>query len=445
AERKAKPLASNWRLALTPLTAGIAALLLLLAAGGWSMLGGRLTKPARVAHLSIVVLPFANLSSDPAQDYFADGITENLTTELSRIKDSFVIASNTAFAYKGKNVDAKEIGKELGVRYVLEGSVQRDQNRVRVNAQLVDAETGAHLWADRFEENITDLFKLQDQVVAQLANGLGWALTKVEAEKAARSANPDAIDLTLRGWYLENSSFGRPPNEAREMLHQARASFERALQIDPTDVAALNGTAVTNFFDFLNGWGDPGTDYDAKVLGQANRAISLAPDYPDVYSTKAIYLALTRRADEALGAADAGLALNPNIPYLYQARGLAENSLGRYEPAKADFERALRLSPRDPTIGFWHVDLGDAEINLGRFDAAIDEYRKALDMGLQAYFVHTNLAAAYALAGKTEEAKTALAEARRLNPAITVKWMKEHGPNLPAVFDGLRKAAMAEE
>ena len=143
------------------------------AAGGWYVLGGRMEKPAQAAHLSIVVLPFANLSGDPSQDYFADGVTENLTTELSRIRDSFVIARNTAFTFKGKSVDAKEIGKELGVRYVLEGSVQRDQNRVRVNAQLIDAETGAHLWADRFEEDVADLFKLQDQVVARLASSLG--------------------------------------------------------------------------------------------------------------------------------------------------------------------------------------------------------------------------------------------------------------------------------
>ena len=126
--------------------------------------------PAEAAHLSIVVLPFTNLSNDPAQDYFADGITENLATDLSRIRNSFVIARNTAFTFKGKSIDAKEIGKELGVRYVLEGSVQRDQNRVRVNAQLIDAETGAHLWAERFEEDASDLFKLQDQVVARLAN-----------------------------------------------------------------------------------------------------------------------------------------------------------------------------------------------------------------------------------------------------------------------------------
>jgi adenylate cyclase len=440
----AKAVASKLRMGSAPLAAAIAALLLLAALGGW-YINERAPKPVEAAHLSIVVLPFANLSGDPSQDYFVDGVTENLTTELSHIKGGFVIARNTAFTYKGKSIDAREIGKQLGVRYVLEGSVQRDQNRVRVNAQLIDAETGAHLWADRFEEDAADLFKLQDQVVAQLASSLNVALTKAEAEKGARSGNPDAIDLTMRGWYLFNSLFDRPPDEGRDILHKARTQFERALQIDPTDVDALNGTAVTYFFDFINGWGEPGTDYDAKVLGQANRAISLAPDYPNVYSIKAVYLALTHRAEEARRSAGAGLALNPNIPYLYQARGLADNSLGRYEQAKADFERAIRLSPRDPTIGFWHLDLGDAEINLGRFDASIDEYRKALDMGLRAYFLHTNLAAAYAHAGKMDEAKAELAEARRLNPAITIKWMKEHSPNLPAVFDGLRKAGLPEE
>ena len=153
-----------------------------------------------------MVLPFANLSGDPAQDYFADGITENLTTDLSRIRNSFVIARNTAFTYKGKSVDAKEIGKELGVRYVLEGSVQRDQNRVRVNAQLIDAESGAHLWADRFEEDVADLFKLQDEMVARLANTLGIELVKAEADKGARSKNPDAVDLTMRGWALARPS-----------------------------------------------------------------------------------------------------------------------------------------------------------------------------------------------------------------------------------------------
>jgi adenylate cyclase len=206
------------RSARAPLAAGIAGLLVVIALGVWYFLfayrsttvttnppapvASNAAAPAEAAHLSIVVLPFSNLSNDPNQDYFADGVSENLTTELSRIRNSFVIARNTAFTFKGKNVDAKEIGKELAVRYVLEGSVQRDQNRVRINAQLIDAQSGAHLWADHFEEDIADLFKLQDQVVARLTNALGFQLVKAEADKSARSRNPDSVDLTMRGKVL---------------------------------------------------------------------------------------------------------------------------------------------------------------------------------------------------------------------------------------------------
>jgi adenylate cyclase len=436
-----KALASKPRWVSAPLAAAVAALVLL-AAAGWFAFGGRLMKTAQAQHLSIVALPFVNLSGDPSQDYFADGITENLTTALSRITGSFVIARNTAFTYKGRSVDAKEIGKELGVRYVLEGSVQRDQNRVRVNAQLVDAESGAHLWADQFDEDVADLFKLQDEVVARLARSLDLALTKAEAEKG-RSKNPDAVDLTMRGINL----FVNCHTEYRDCIHEARGLFERALEIDPNDAEALAGSAETYFNDWFNGWGDPGTDYDAKILGPANRAIALAPDDPYVYYQKAEYLSLSGRDREGFDTADAGLAVNPNDVLLYTPRAVAENSLGRYEQAKADVERAMRLSPHDrDLVGTWHVILGDAEISLGHFDAAIEAYRKALDLGMQgAFFAHTNLAAAYAHAGKMDEAKTQVGEARRLNPAITVKWMKEHTPNLPAVFDGLRKAGLPEE
>jgi adenylate cyclase len=328
---------------------------------------------------------------------------------------------------------------------VLEGSVQRDQNRVRVNAQLIDAETGAHLWADRFEEDVADLFKLQDEVVARLAGSLDWALAEAEAGKGARTKNPDVIDLTMRGWTLSWRANQQPPKEQRGSLDEARTLFDRALQIDPNDADALAGSAYSYVLYYFFGLGDAGTDYEAKVLGQANRAIALDADNLRAYLAKASYLGLSRRFEEALGVTDAGLTINPNFVPLYVARAHVENSLGRHEQAKADAERAMRLSPRDPLVGILHVDVGDAEISLGHFDAAIAEYRKALDSGQRGFFVYTNLAAAYANAGKMDEAKAALAEARRLNPAITVKWMKEHTPNLPAVFDGLKKAGLAEE
>ena len=272
----ARALASKRRWVSAPIAAAIAALAFLAAASGWYMLGGRLTKPAEAAHLSIVVLPFTNLSNELSQDYFADGITENLTTDLSRIPNSFVIARNTAFTYKGRSVDAKEIGKELGVRYVLEGSVQRDQNRVRVNAQLVDAESGAHLWADRFEEDVADLFKLQDQVVARLGNALGFELVKAEAEKSGRSQNPDAIDLAMRGWAAMWQSYPEPPKEKRDSHHAALALFDQALKADPNDADALAGEAFTYMALYTFGEAATETNLDEKIIDQADRAIALS-------------------------------------------------------------------------------------------------------------------------------------------------------------------------
>ena len=259
-----------------------------------------------------MVLPFANLSGDPSQDYFADGITENLTTDLSRIRNSFVIARNTAFTYKGKTIDTKEIGKELGVRYVLEGSAQRDQNWVRVNAQLIDAESGAHLWADRFEEDLADLFKLQDQVVARLGNALGYELVKAEAERGARSKNPDLIDLTMRGWALV---WRQPPGKDNNIA--ARALFDQALKIYPNDADALAGDAYTYSNDYTYGWTSLDTDYDAKISGQADRAIALAPETVRAYWAKGAHLVISHRWNEALGAADAGLAIIPSFAPLY--------------------------------------------------------------------------------------------------------------------------------
>ena len=437
--------------ALLPLIAGIVAFIAI-AGGAWYFLAGNRTAPTVVpmaatlvepARLSIVVLPFTNLSNDPSQDYFADGVTENLTTDLSRIHNSFVIARNTAFTFKGKNVDAREIGRELGVRYVLEGSVQRDQNRVRVNAQLIDAGSGAHLWADRFEEDVADLFKLQDQVVARLANSLGYELVRTEAEKGARSKSPDAVDLTMRGWALVWQEQQEP--RTRENNNAAQALFEQALKIDPNETDALAGDAYAYYVEYSRGWATAGTDYEAKILGQANRAIALAPDNVWAYYVKSGYLTISQRANEGLSAADAGLAINPDDPPLYRARSLAENALGRYEQAKSDVQQAIRLSPRDPMIGIWLLSLGDAELGLGHFDAAIDEYKKAIDAGWRAYQPYRGLTAAYALEGKMEEATSALAEARRLNPALTLKWLQTHSPNVPPLIEGLRKAGLPEE
>jgi adenylate cyclase len=454
---QAKPAQPRRRSTLAPLALGFATLVILVAAGVWYFLGANRTAivattaptplaanagpHAEAAHLSIVVLPFANLSGDPSQDYFADGITDNLITDLARIKGSFVIARNTAFTYKGKNLDAKEIGKELGVRYVLEGSAQRDQNRGRVNAQLIDAESGAHLWAERFEEDLADLFKLQDQVVARLANTLGFELVKAEAEKSTHSQSPDVVDLDMRGWVMLQQWLGT----TKDYVSAARAWFEQALKIDPNDPDALAGAAYAHFMDFVLGWANPGIDYEAKVLGQADRAIALAHDNLWAYYVKTIYLTFTNRAPEAVGSADAGLAVDPNFARLYVARATAENNLGRFEQAISDVHHAMRLSPHDPEVGWWHGVLGIAELGLQHYQAAIDEEQRAIDGGFRPYIPYSILAAGYALSGRMDEAKTALAEARRLNPKLTVKWLIARGTTDPMRLEAYRKAGLPEE
>jgi adenylate cyclase len=445
---KAKPPEPKKHPMLALLGAGIAALIVI-GSGVWYFVPpsrtatNALNAPAapKAAHLSIVVLPFENLSGDANQDYFADSITDNLTTDLARIRGSFVIARNTAFTYKGKNVDAKEIGKELGVRYVLEGSAQRDQNRGRVNAQLIDADSGAHLWAERFEEDLTDLFKLQDQVVARLANTLGLELVKAEAEKSAHSRSPDVVDLDMRGWVMLQQWLGT----TKDYISAARVWFEQALKIDPNDPDALAGAAYTHFQDFALGWPNPEIDYEAKVLGQADRAIALAHDNLWAYYVKANYLALTKRANEAVASADAGLAIDPNFVQLYVARALAENFLGRFEQAISDVQHAMRLSPHDPEVGVWRGLLGMAELGQQHYDAAVDEEHRAIDGGFRPFYVYSDLAAAYALSGKMDQAKTALAESRRLNPKLTVKWLIALGVNDPIKLEAYRKAGLPEE
>ena len=427
---RARPPETKKRSMLAPLVAGIVALIVLVG-GTWYFLAGNrhaavvatAPAPAEAAHLSLVVLPFTNLSNDPAQDYFADGVTENLTTDLARIRDSFVIARNTAFTFKGKAVDAKEIGRDLGVRYVLEGSVQRDQGRVRVNAQLIDAQSGAHIWADRFEEDVADLFKLQDEVVARLANSLGNELVKAEARGDRRITNLDAFDLTMRGRAL-NFEFLRRPT--RENNNAARALFEQALTINPEDAGALAGDARTYMIDTIYDWTSTDVDYDAKIVGQADRSIAIDPNDPLPYYAKSLYLSVVlNHTDEGRRAADAGLAFNPSSALLNFASGVGKLQAGTFAEAKSDILHAIQLSPRDPSLGLWLNALASCDIGLGHFDDAINESHRGIDAGNRTALAYASLATAYAMTNRIDEAKAAVMEALKLDPKLTVKYMTE--------------------
>ena len=376
------------------------------------LLMGRSVKPAQAAHLSVVVLPFANLSGDPAQDYFADGITENLTTDLSRIRGSFVIARNTAFTYKGKSIDAKEIGKELGVRYVLEGSVQRDQNRVRVNAQLIDAESGAHMWADRFEADMADLFKLQDQVVAQLANALRYELGMAEATKAASTQNPDAIDLAMRGWALMPHSM-----PSKEQADAARPFFEQALKIDPTTARLWRGKPKRISSSISMRRGRTPTMTQRSSARPTERSCS----------TAAISTPIGSRANTSRFPVDPKMRCAPSTRGLrsirtprgcWRCEAAQRTICADFEEAKSDIQQAMLLSPRDPAMSQWYNLRADTELGLGHFDEALEDVKKAIDGGYRDIYSYINLAAAHALKGEMDEAKAAMAEARRLKPDL---------------------------
>jgi TolB-like protein len=420
---------------------------LVILGGAWFFLGPHRTASvapnvatvAQAGHLSIVVMPFRNLSGDPSQDYFADGITENLTTDLSRIRNSFVIARNTAFTFKGKNIDTKEISKDLGVRYVLEGSVQRDQNRVRVNAQLIDGESGAHLWAERFEENLADVFKLQDQVVTRLANTLGYELVKAEAQRSTHSTNPDAIDLTMRGW----AALWQPAT--KESVASARDYFERALKLDPQNAEAMVGLAYARSRASFYGWSTAAEDKPAALVELLTKATGINSGYALAFYVKSTVLWLAKEYPEALAAAETVVALDPNSPYGYTALGRTEALLGRCEQSITHTKQAFALSPRDPFSGIWYMHLGLAEICLGRLDAAIEQLKRAIVSGYPTYFTYALLAGTEAAKGNDAEAKLALAEARRLNPQLTIKFFAEAAPALPIVIDGLRKTGLPEE
>jgi adenylate cyclase len=383
-------------------------------------------KPAP-PRLSIVVLPFKNLSGDPSQDYFADGVTENLTTDLSRIRNSFVIARSTAFTFKDKAVNAKQIARELGVRYVLEGSVQRDQNRVRVNVQLIDGETGAHLWADRFQEGVADLFKLQDEVVARLARTLQVELVNAEAQRSRhdRPRNPDAIDLTMRGYAL----LDQPITKAHRL--EARDLFEQALILDPTNADALAGTAFVDHSDYIFGWSDQ-VDLYARAMQRANQALLLDPDQPWAHYVKTQLIAFRAKpndatsANEIIAQAEATLRADPSFARAYLAMAFGEELLGRYEQAMSNLEQAMRISPHDPNLGVWHLEMGRALLGLRQYDAAVQEGLKAIDSGYRHALSYAGLAAFYMAANKAPEAKAAMAEAMKLNPKLSVAWYHAH-------------------
>jgi TolB-like protein/class 3 adenylate cyclase/Flp pilus assembly protein TadD len=470
-EAVAAPLVSHARSAaprrsrpLVTAIAATAAAIIILAALGWRVWPIPILWPASTTvtpavppvlepllrpRLSIVVLPFANLSNDPDQQYFADGITEDLTTDLSRIPDMFVISRNTAFSYKGKQADTKNVGRELGVRYILEGSVRRSGNNIRVNAQLIDAQTDTHLWAEQVDGDMSDLFALQKEITGRIANTLSLEL--VTAEAARPTDNPDALDYILRG------RAARAKPNSPEVLGQAINFFERALSLDPQSVEAqaLLSNALTS--RVLDGMTTSGTADLARAEELVDQALAAAPRHPLAHHTKGDILRARHQYEEAIPQYETALALNPNLAYPLHALGECKLMTGSIEEVIPLEARSIRLSPLDPNISSRYWRIGLVHLLQSRTAEAIPWLEKARAANPNLTVVHAALASAYGLEGETERAAAELTEARRLagegsysSIATTLARGNWGVPKIRALFEntylvGLRKAGVPEE
>jgi adenylate cyclase len=408
-----------------------------------------ISRSAVAPRLSIVVLPFANLSSNPEQQYFADGITEDLTTDLSRIADMFVISRNTAFTYQGKRFDTKQIGRELCVRYVLEGSVRRSGDQIRINAQLIDAETDAHLWAERFDSDTVDLFALQNEITGRIGNALSLEL--IGAEAARTTADPDALDYILRG----RAAFAKGPG--RDNYVEAIGLFERALALDPRSVGAQSQLANTLMSRVGEGMTDSAAADIARAEGLINQVLVASPRNLLAHFAKGQMLRAQRRCQEASLEYETVLAFNRNSATALINIGRCRMLTGLLDEAIPPMEQAIRLSPHDPFIDSWYQSIGQVHLLQSRIDEAILWFEKSRSVNPGRPRVHAYLASAYALQGDLDRASTELAEARTLSSdgrywtIARLKAVEDFGvPTVRALFEatyfvGLRKAGMPEE
>ena len=436
------------------------ALLLLIAAAGaawWLWPGQRseprpapaissVTQPNTAPRLSIVVLPFTNRSNDPQQEYFADGITEDLTTDVARIQGSMVIARNTAFTYKGKAVDAKQIGRELGVRYVLEGSVQRAGNQVRINAQLVDTETGAQIWGDRFDRDAADLFALQNEITARIARALQSQLAIAEARRP--TDHPDALDYILRG----RAVLTRPIS--KENSDEAVTLFETALAFDPKSADAATWLAATLAFrvtDEMSDFPDEDLHRAEKLVAQA---LAASPNSALAHYVKGQVLFAQSRCGEAIPEYERAISLDRSRAPAYARLGWCKFLTGSADQAIPYFEEAIHLSPHEPAIAPWYGRMGVIYLLQSHTDEAIGWLEKANSENASLAFVHAYLAAGYALKGETERARSELAEAQGLSKlysslARVQQYTWYDNPQIRALaeatyFPGLRRAGIPE-
>ena len=400
----------------------------------------------RPPHLSLIVLPFANIGGDLEQEHFVDGVTETLTTDLSRIRGSFVIGHNTAFTYKCKPVDLKSIGRALNVRYVLEGSVQRRGERMRINVQLLDAATGGHLWAERFDKPVADLFDMQDEIVARLAGTLNAQLVDAEAGRAERASQPDSIDLYFQGraWLNKGST--------AESRVQARGFFERALALDPGNIDARVGAAWVDVRTGNSYTSDDPAACFAAAEAALTKTLSLAPEHAMAHQVLGLTLISTNRAAQGIAECERALALDRNLAPAHGAIGLAKYSMGLAKETECHVQEALRLSPCDSSAYRWMMYAGFAKLLLGADEEAVARLRRSVEMNRNFPLAHFHLAAALAHLGRLDEARSAVQAGLALDPTFTISRFHARASSDNSTYltqrerisDGMRKAGLPE-
>jgi TolB-like protein/DNA-binding winged helix-turn-helix (wHTH) protein len=431
----------------------IGALILVAAGVAWNWRSLWPRDALQAPRLSIVVMPFANVGNDPEQQYFADGVTEDLTIDLSRIAHMFVISRNTAFTYRNKQVDTKQIGRELGVRYVLEGGVRRSGNQLRVTARLIDAETDAHSWAERFDRKTGDVFALQNEITSRIAVALNLEL--IGAEAARPTDNPDALDYILQGRAAWNKG------ATRDNYAQAVNLFEHALALDPRSVEAQTLLAGALANRAMDGMADSAAADIARAEGLVGQALAVSPISPLGHLVEGNVLRWRGLCAEAIPEYETVIASDPNAAGARGSLGLCKLLTGSIEETIPLEEQAIRLSPRDVRIDVWYDWIGRVHLLQSRTTEAIVWFERARSANPGHPFHHAYLASAYGLNGEYQRAAAELAEARRLvgdNRYSSISQFKGFGfgsgywgvPKIRDLFErtyfvGLRKAGMPEE
>jgi TolB-like protein/class 3 adenylate cyclase/Flp pilus assembly protein TadD len=388
---------------------------------------------------SIAILPFVNMSNDPEQEYFSDGITEDITSSLSRISSLFVIARNSAFTYKGKAVKAQEVSKELGVRYLLEGSVRKADNQVRITAQLIDGTTGGHLWSERFDRPFKDIFALQDEIVQKIVTTLQLQLTLWEKGSLARknTDNLEAYDYYLRGVEY----FYRLTQETNA---QARQMYEKAIELDPRYAQAYGSLGMTHFFDSFLQW-NRNPQNMPRAFELVQKAIALEDSLPSAHRILGLFYLFQKRHMEALTEVKRAIALDPNFADAYWTLGDIMVLMGEPEKAIRSIEQAMHFNPRSPT--FYFNSLGAAYLLARRYEEAVTALQQALSRNSNYLIAHLNLAGAYSELGREEEARAEAGEVMRLNPQFSLAAIGQTIPHkdparLERYLAALRKAGL---